>query len=171
MILMGDVCSFIKRMIRGSHFFPRNEGPEDAVPYPGILAITADLAFYSSILSAAYSCGWSAEWASSINRGLEICGSRVIRIVVYDRNLPWVDWRYGLDRLSAATSNARILLAAPRIDEDLWRTVLRRRGYDVLTRSAGSEQLKRELRFAWLSLQEPRLHEQNETVAPVLSGA
>jgi hypothetical protein len=72
-----------------------------------------------------------------------------------------------MDRLSAAASHARILLAAPRIDEDLWRAVLRRRGYDVLAKSAGSEQLKRELRFAWLSLQESRLHERKETMAPV----
>ena len=169
-ILMRDLCSFVKRMTSGSHFFPRNKRPEDAVPYPGILAITADLSFYSSILCAAYSYGWSAEWASSINRGLQICESRVIRIVIYDRSLPRVDWRYALDHLSSAASQARILLAAPQVDEDLWRTVLRRRGYDVLTRSAGSEQLKRELRFAWLSLQEPRLHEMNETVATVLSG-
>jgi len=152
-------------MIAGPHFL-RNEGSAETAHRPGILAVTADLGFYSSILCAACSYGWSAEWASSMNRGLEICRSGHILIVIYDRNLPGVDWRYGMDRLSAAASHARIFLAAPRIDEDLWRAVLRRRGYDVLARSAGSEQLKRELWFAWLSLQEPQPHEQKETTAP-----
>jgi DNA-binding NarL/FixJ family response regulator len=90
-----------------------------------------------------------------MNRGLEICGSRPIQIVIYDRNLPGIDWRDALNRLNAAAAHVRILLAAPWIDEDLWRMVLRRRGYDVLVRSASPEQLKRELRFAWLSLQKP----------------
>lgn len=165
MILMRNVCGFVKRMIAGPHFL-RNEGPAETACRPGILAVTADLGFYSSVLSAACSYGWSAEWASSMNRGIEICRSGAIRIVIYDRNLPCIDWRYGIDRLSAAASQARILLAAPRIDEDLWRAVLRRRGYDVLARSSGSEQLKRELRFAWLSLQEFQPHEQKESMAP-----
>ena len=166
---MRNIFSFVKRIVAGAQL-PRDEGPTEAVPLTGILTITADLRFYSSILSAAYSYGWSAEWANSMNRGLEICGSRVIRIVIYDRSLPHVDWQYALDHLSSAASQARILLAAPEVDEDLWRTVLRRRGYDVLARSANPEQLKRELRFAWLSLQAPMPQEQRETVAPVLSG-
>ena len=152
---MSNICSFVKRMITGAHFL-QYKAPAETASRPGILAITADLGFYSCVLSAACSCGWSAEWANSMNRGLEICASGVVRIVIYDRSLPRVDWRYALDHLSSAASHARILLAAPQVDEDLWRTVLRRRGYDVLTRSASSEQLKRELRFAWLSLQKPR---------------
>jgi len=165
---MGKVCDFAKRMIAGRHF--QDDRTAEDVSHPDILAITADLGFYSCILSAACSCGWSAEWASSMSRGLEICGSRVIRIVIYDRNLPRVDWRNALAQLSSTASHARILLAAPQIDEDLWRTVLRSRGYDVLARSASSEQLKRELRFAWLSLRESRHYEEQGTAAPVLSG-
>jgi DNA-binding response OmpR family regulator len=162
---MRSLCGFLKRMIAGPNSL-RNKFPAETAYRPGILALTADLGFYSSVLSAACSHGWSAEWASSMDRALEICRSRVIRILIYDRSLPSVDWHYGMDRLGAAASQARILLAAPRIDEDLWREVLRRRGYDVLARSAGSEQLKRELRFAWLSLQEFRLHEQKVSAAP-----
>jgi hypothetical protein len=45
-----------------------------------------------------------------------------------------------------------VLLASPRVDEDLWRTVLRLRGYDVMARTANSEQFRRELKFASLSL-------------------
>jgi hypothetical protein len=43
------------------------------------------------------------------------------------------------------------LLAAPSIDEELWKNVLSRHGYDVVERTASSEQLGRVFRFAWLS--------------------
>jgi DNA-binding response OmpR family regulator len=119
---------------------------------PGILAVTADLGLYSCILNAACGAGWTADWAASVSRALAVCQSKPIRIVVYDSNLPYSDWRNGLRRLARTSSAPRVLLASPRVDEDLWRTVVRLRGYDVLLRSAGSEQVRRELKFASLSL-------------------
>jgi hypothetical protein len=76
-------------------------------------------------------------------------------IVIYDSNLPDVDWEWAFERLSALPSQPRILLAAPSIDEELWRNVLRCHGYDVVERAASSEQLGRVVWFAWLSLLTP----------------
>lgn len=73
-------------------------------------------------------------------------------IVIYDSNLPGVEWGWAFDQLSAVPSRPRILLAAPSIDEELWRNVLHRHGYDVVERAASSEHLGRVFRFAWLSL-------------------
>lgn len=134
---------------------------------PGILAITADVGFYSSVLSAAYDYSWRAEWASTMSRGLKICDSQPVNIVVYDRDLPGVDWREGLRSLSRTVTQPRILLAANNVDEDLWRTVLRLRGYDVLSKPARQEQLKRELRFAWLSFDAPALRRSEEAASSV----
>lgn len=125
---------------------------------PRVLTVTNDLGFYSSVLTATESCGWTTEWARSMKRAVEICRSQLVPIVIYDRNLPDVDWRRALDQLNGASCDVRILLAAPEVDEDLWLTVLHRRGYDVLSRSADPEQLQRELRFAWLSMEKSRLH-------------
>lgn len=127
-----------------------------AASEPHILTVTADVNFYSGVLSATQSCGWNAEWARSLKRAVEICRTRLTPIVIYDRNLPDVDWRRALDQLSGTAYDVRILVAASDVDEDLWRMVLHRHGYDVLARSASAEQLERELRFAWLSLDESR---------------
>lgn len=162
------MCGFVQRMVAAPDS-PRTADSLVVDSDPGILAITADLRFYSSVLSAACSWGWSAEWATSLTRGLEICESRPIRIVIYDRNVPAVDWRYALDRLRASAATARVLVAAPRIDEDLWRTVLRRHGYDVLARTATSAQLRRELRLAWLSLCEAERHERSAPLVRILT--
>ena len=122
---------------------------------PRVMAVTADLAFYSGVLSAASSARWRTDWARTLNRAVEICKSKSPPIVIYDSNLPDVDWRSAFDRLSAVPSHPRILLAAPSIDEELWENVLRRHGYDVVERAANSEQLERAFRFAWLSMPTP----------------
>jgi hypothetical protein len=162
------VRNFIQRVSSAACRFLRGSDAEE--PCPRIVAVSADLSFYSRILSGACSWGWSADWANSMNRALQICGSNHVQIVIYDRNLPRIDWRVAIDRLHTVAPGARILMAAPEIDEDLWRTVLRRRGYDVMSRSASWEQVKRELRFAWLSLEAGGRHEPENAPVAVLSG-
>lgn len=119
---------------------------------PGILAITADVSFYSCVLNAACSAGWTADWAPSIGRGLNICGTKEVRIVVFDRNMPYINWRTAVRQFGRTEPHPRILVASADVDEDLWSVVIRLGGYDVLPRSASSAQLGRELRFASLSL-------------------
>lgn len=138
--------------------------PATGILEPHILTVTADINFYKGVLSATQSCGWNAEWARSLKRAVEICRSRLTPIVVYDRDLPDVDWRRALDELSGTPYDVRILVAAPDVDEELWQTVLHRHGYDVLARSASAEQLERELRFAWLSLDETRESESSHSL-------
>jgi hypothetical protein len=120
-----------------------------------VLAVTADIGFYAGVLSAASSAQWRTEWARTFNRATEICRLKSPPIVIYDSNLPGVDWEWAFERLSTVPNRPRILLAAPSIDEELWRNVLRRHGYDVVERAASSEQLGRVFRFAWLSLLTP----------------
>jgi DNA-binding NtrC family response regulator len=157
--------NLFRRVAAASHYF-RKSPPLRGIFEPYVLTITADLSLYSSVLSATHACGWTTEWARSMKRAVEVCRSRVTPIVVFDRNLPDVDWRRALDQLSNTAYDVRILLAASEVDEDLWRNVIHRHGYDVLARSADPEQMKRELRFAWLSLDESRHH---QTAVPALS--
>jgi hypothetical protein len=119
---------------------------------PLVLAVTADLCFYSGVLNAACSAQWRTEWARTLNRAAEICRSKSPPIVIYDSDLPGTEWGRAFDQLSAVPNRPRILLAARGIDEELWRSVLRHHGYDVVERTASSEQLGRVFRFAWLSL-------------------
>jgi len=124
-------------------------------PRPRVLAVSADLGFYAGVLNAASSVQWRTEWARTLNRAIEICRLKSPPIVIYDSILPGVEWGPAFDGLNAVPSPPRILLAAPSIDEELWRSVLRRHGYDVIDRAASSEQLGRAFRFAWLSLPAP----------------
>jgi DNA-binding NarL/FixJ family response regulator len=90
-----------------------------------------------------------------MERAIEVYRPESMPIVIYDVNLPGIEWSRAFDRLRAVPNRPRILLAATRIDEELWRKVLQRQGYDIVERSAGSEELTRALHFAWLSLHTP----------------
>jgi hypothetical protein len=122
---------------------------------PGVLAVTADVRFYAGVLNATSKAKWRTEWARTLGRAIEICRLEPTPIVIYDSNLPDIEWGSAFDLMNAVPNHRRILLAAPSIDEDLWRKVLLHRGYDIVKRSAGSEELKRVFRFAWLSLVTP----------------
>jgi hypothetical protein len=123
--------------------------------HPRVLAVTADIGFYAGVLNAASSARWRTEWARTLNRAIEISRSKSPQIVIYDSTLPGVEWGSAFDQLISVPGHARILLAAPSIDEELWRKVLRRHGYDVVERAANSEQLGRVFRFAWMSRPTP----------------
>lgn len=117
-----------------------------------VLVVTADLGFFSGVLLAACSCQWRAHWARGLNRAIEISRCEHTPVVVFDANLPRVDWETAFDRLIAISPDQRILLAAASQSEELWQEVLKRRGYDIVRRSAGSAELGRAMRFAWLSI-------------------
>jgi DNA-binding response OmpR family regulator len=123
-----------------------------AVQPPGVLTITADLRLYSSVVSAAAANGWAAHWARSLQQAVEISAHKPALLVVYDSQLPNTEWTCAFETLATSTTPQRILLATVSIDEQVWRSALRHGGYDVVRRSAGTDELARMLRFAWQSL-------------------
>lgn len=119
---------------------------------PAVLVITADIRLFSAVLHAASSVDWQSDWARTMGRAIEICRLEPAPIVVFDDTLPGVEWGWAFDLIHAVSNRRRILLASRLIDEELWRKVVLRGGYDIVRRSAGSEEWKRLFRFAWLSL-------------------
>jgi hypothetical protein len=123
--------------------------------HPGVLAVTTDIRFYSNVLNATHTLNWRTTWARWLERAIEIYRPESTPIVIYDINVPGIEWGQAFERLHTLSNRPRIFLAATRIDEELWSEVLRRHGYDIVARSAGSEELSRVFRFAWLSLHTP----------------
>jgi len=130
-------------------------GIAETKPCAAVLAVTADIRLYSTVLDATASDGWRIRWARSLDRAVEICGAESIRIVIYDGHLPRVKWTQAFDALSRMPNRPRLVLAAQAVDESLWREVLSCHGYDVVRRSGSSEELRRIFRFALLSLFTP----------------
>ncbi len=116
-----------------------------------ILAITSEDRLFFLLLSASIDLGWKIVWARSIERACDLYSMRQTPLVVYDQRLPGIDWREGLARIAGFPGNPVVLLAASEVNEEVWETVLRCRGYDAVRRSAGSVEWRRELLFARLS--------------------
>jgi DNA-binding NtrC family response regulator len=121
-------------------------------PASRVVAVSSDTAFFAAVLGAVEHAEWQIEWARSFRRAMEICTRKTIPVVIYDSHLPGIEWEWAFTCLAAVPDAPRLLLAANSVDEDLWRDVLRRRGYDVVERSAGSAALRRALQFVRLSL-------------------
>jgi hypothetical protein len=122
---------------------------------PGVLVVTADDKFYYGLLSLAIDLGWSIRRARNLQLATKHLTSHPIPVVIYDERLPYSAWRDGLRALAAVEARPLILLAARRMDEEIWRTVLECEGYDALERSAPKEEWVRMLRFAWLAFCRP----------------
>jgi DNA-binding response OmpR family regulator len=135
----------------------RNENSQNTgaptILYPRVLVITADVRFYADVLSGVNSRVWQVDWARSLESAVAICRMGTTPLAIYDEQLPRTDWREAFRVFSTIPDHPKLVLAASReIDEALWRSVLFHGGYDVLSRNAHSSELKRVLRFAWLSV-------------------
>jgi hypothetical protein len=117
----------------------------------GILVITADDRLFYSVFAASLEIGWNIHRARTVEEAWKGLQAQPVPVVIYDSRLPRVDWRDALRSFSAFPSHPLVFLAAPEVDEDIWRTVLRCHGYDAVKRSAGNGEWTRMLRFARLS--------------------
>jgi hypothetical protein len=128
---------------------------------PGVLAITSDDRLYYMLLSASLDLHWKITWARTLEQALALCRLHPIPLVIYDERLPGIDWREALPGIGGLPGRPAILLAASAVNEEKWELVLRRRSYDAVERSSGSQEWRRELWFAWLSTSERRLSKQS----------
>lgn len=113
-----------------------------------LLLITPDDDLYLSVHNAAKRCEWQLERARSVEQSLHTLDTFPARIVIYDWTPQDDDWRFAIDRLSARPHHLCILLASRVIDEYLWAELVTHGGFDVISRSADTEQLIRSVRFA-----------------------
>ena len=121
----------------------------------GILVVTGDDRLFYSLFAVSLDIGWSIRRARTFEEAWKGLNSQPPPVVIYEERLPRVDWRDALRSFSSFPGHPLVFLAAPDVDEDIWRTVLHCRGYDAVKRSAGGNEWIRMLRFAWLSRKDP----------------
>ena len=114
-----------------------------------LLALTRDPEEWNLLREIAAAEGWTIFWAHSSERARELIGRYSIAIAVCDRDLPDEDWRQVVPKLADLLPPVCVLLASNVADEYLWREVVQRRGFEVLTKPFDRERVVRTVRFAW----------------------
>ncbi len=131
------------------HSSRTNQAPESTADVSiKLLLITPDDDLYLSVHNAAKHCGWQLERVRSVEQSLHSLDTLPVRLVIYDWTPEGDDWRFAIDRLSARPDRPCILLASRVIDEYLWADLVTHGGFDLIHRSADTEQLIRAVRFA-----------------------
>jgi DNA-binding NtrC family response regulator len=139
--------------LRNRYGLFRRELQAVAAMTPGVayelLVITADTSFFANLQYLATARGWTVRWARSVRMATETFAGQPIPVILYDWRSVSDDWLAAIDRLKLIPDRPCIILAAGRVDEDLWRRALGRQVYDVVSRAGLPEHLLATLRFAW----------------------
>jgi len=114
-----------------------------------VLAIAPDERDKSSLSAFSVRGQWDLVLASSCEEALESLKKMRAAVILCDRDLPGLDWRDALERLSASRNDCPIVLTSSVNDEYLWDEVIHKGGYDVLSKPLQEDQTVRAVNLAW----------------------
>ena len=114
-----------------------------------VLAITNDDRDKRALAAFSVRNRWDLIMTGACEEALEIVKKGGAAVILYDRDLPGLDWRDALRKLAAATPACPVILTSPVNDGYLWGEVIRRGGYDVLAKPLEEDQTVRFVNLAW----------------------
>ena len=114
-----------------------------------VLAITTDDRDKRALAACSVRGHWDLVMTGACEEALEIVKNGGAAVILYDRDLPGLDWRDALRLLADANPACPVILASPVNDGYLWGEVIRRGGYDVLAKPLQEDQTVRFVNLAW----------------------
>ena len=121
-----------------------------------VLLISADRNFRARFERAVRDSRWELRTLDSVVEAASLMAPGTKSLVVYDWETLDGDWSPGLQALKSMPGQTCVFLVSRSLDNNLWQEVIRLGGYDVLARSADSEEIKRNIAFAWFWSIRPR---------------
>jgi FixJ family two-component response regulator len=94
-----------------------------------------------------------AGWKIVFVDGIEAAAGQLVHVVVlYDRDLPGVDWRQAVQQLASGEHRRGVILASSVVDDYLWEEVIHLGGYDVLSKPFREDEAIHAIEFAWAAV-------------------
>ena len=125
----------------------------------GLIVITTDPAFAANMSEIASSFDWNFWQAPTVEDAMPLLLAEPIPLVIYDVQHREDDWQPAFGRLRGLSSERCLLLASPAAGPYLWQEVIRRGGFDLLSRSAARDETARKLAFARFCMENARKQE------------
>jgi DNA-binding response OmpR family regulator len=114
------------------------------------LAITASLCEQNTIRVIAVTHGWKLLLADSVRSALSILAVEPVPLILYDRDLPGIEWQDMFRILLTAREPQCVILVSPVTDDYLWQAVIERGGYDIVTKPFQEDKVVNVVRSASL---------------------
>src|SRR5580698_6994689 len=127
---MATISDVLKRLRERSNDLWR-EWDHFAYSNKTILAVSANSSFQMSLRVLSLEQGWRILFANCLEDGVRLHRLNRVGILVYDRDLPGVEWRGGLRTLLRSNSRSFPIVVSDVPSVRLRSEVLRCGGYDV----------------------------------------
>jgi|SRR5579871_5638185 len=115
-----------------------------------VLGLLADERDRVLLRAAGSARDWEVTLAASYPEAHGLLEKTESPVVLCDRDLPQQDWWSAVESLAACPHRACILLVSKVADDYLWNEIVRRGGYDVLSKPLQQDELERAVRLAFV---------------------
>ena len=98
------------------------------------------------------------RFAESCEEACSIANRLTAPVILLDRDWPDTEWRTAVERLTASPHRACVILVSGVSDDNLWQELIRRGGYDVLSKPLQADKVARIVKLAlsyWSSTSKP----------------
>jgi len=119
------------------------------IPRVKILGLMADELDCGLLRASAAHHQWEITFATGYGEAYRLQGKVQAPVVLCDRDLG-PDWWTMVEGLASCSGRACVLLVSKVADDYLWNEVVRRGGYDVLSKPLHQDELERAVRLAWI---------------------
>jgi CheY-like chemotaxis protein len=92
---------------------------------------------------------FDVHFAQSWEEARALATRLIAPVILFDRDWPGVDWKPVVNNLAASPSGTCVILLSAVSDDYLWQEVIRRGGYDVLTKPLKAQNVARVVKLAW----------------------
>jgi DNA-binding NtrC family response regulator len=133
---------------RARSLFERR-GSEQRVERVKVLGLLGDERDRGLLATAAARNQWDLTFARDYQEARRLLEEMRPPVVLCDRDLLDQDWWFGMEGLAACSGRSSILLVSKVADHYLWNEIVRRGGYDVLSKPLQEEELVRAVKLAW----------------------
>ncbi len=145
------VFEFFKRLFAGSESRPHTSSRHDQTRT--ILLVSALRSERDTVRAFSLRYGWHLLVASTLRAAVELQRQEKVTVILYDRDLPEVEWSAGAAALLQTTSACFVLLSSA-TDEKLRLELLAWGGYDVVRKPVAFDGLAPLLQGYWALRQE-----------------
>jgi DNA-binding NtrC family response regulator len=114
-----------------------------------VVCLVADHNDRRLLANLSFDNGWIMHFVDSSAEAQAASAKLGVPVILYDRDLPSGDWRDIVSLLASSSCPTCVILISRVADDHLWEEVIRRGGYEVLSKPLRPEEVVRMIKLAW----------------------